>query len=336
MDVVFRQSRYFYYLSGVDLPNCVVTYDIEKDRLIIFIPRPNTGTSVIFNGPSPTPEEIQAKYDVDAVTLTDTLPAYLNYFAHREQGLIYVAHGYDIPKGIIPQNFTFSDGYQSNLYISPWESTKLKPAIDAARTIKSAYEIKMLRKANAITAQAHINVLRHIRHLINETEVEAIFTATCIAQQAKRQAYSVIAGSGENASTLHYSSNNEPLKGRQLLCLDAGCEWDCYASDVTRTFPISGTFTPEAKAIYDIVAEMQDSCISLCKAGVNYTNIHLHAHLVAVLGLKKLGLLHNGTDEEIYRSGVSVAFFPHGVSSFQSFFPCNLLIYVLAGPFRRS
>lgn len=89
----------------------------------------------------------------------------------------------------------------------------------------------MLRKANGISAQAHINVLRSIKALKNESEIEAIFTATCIAKKAKQQAYGIIAGSGENASTLHYGANDEPLKGRQLVCLDAGCEWKCYASD---------------------------------------------------------------------------------------------------------
>jgi Xaa-Pro dipeptidase len=109
--------------------------------------------------------------------------------------------------------------------------------MNAARVIKGPYEIKMLRKANDISAQAHFNVLRSIKNLKNEAEIEAIFTATCIAKQAKQQAYGVIAGSGENASTLHYGANNESLKGRQLVCLDAGCEWECYASDGMYSLP---------------------------------------------------------------------------------------------------
>jgi len=254
------------------------------------------------------------KYDFHSVKYISTLPAYLNYFAHRERGFIYVLHQHYVHRTAISPNYTFSDGQQSILHISPWEITKLKPAMDASRVIKTPYEIKMIRKANAISGEAHINVLRQIKNFRNETEVEAIFTATCIAQHAKRQAYGVIAGAGENASTLHYMANNEPLIGRQLLCLDAACEWDCYAADVTRTFPISGKFTPEAKAIYDIVAEMQNEAIEMCKPGANYIDIHLHTHKVAIRGLMKLGLLHNGSEEELFKSGVSVAFFPHGVS----------------------
>lgn len=301
-------------MTGVDLPDCTVTYNVGRDRLVLFIPPPTTGISVVFNGTSPTPEEILAKYDFDHVAPSPELNNCLSYYVHREKALIYVLHSYQIPKEGIAQTFTFSDGSQSSLYASPWDTIKLQPAMDAARVIKSPYELKMIRKANAISAQAHTNVLRNIKQLTNETEVEAIFAGTCIAQHAKRQAYGIIAGSGENASTLHYVANNEPLKGRQLMCLDAGCEWDLYAADVTRTFPLSGAFTPEAKEIYDIVAQMQEECIEMCKPGVNFRAIHMHAHLIATTGLIKLGVLHNGAPMEIYRSGASVAFFPHGVS----------------------
>jgi len=108
-------------------------------------------------------------------------------------------------------------------------------------------------------------------------------------------------------------ANNEPLKGRQLVCLDAGAEWKCYASDVTRTFPISGSFTKEAKDIYDLVAEMQESCIAMIKPGVDFGIIVENSVKIAVNGLVKLGLLQNGTPEELYLSGAWRVFFPHGL-----------------------
>jgi len=123
----------------------------------------------------------------------------------------------------------------------------------------------------------------------------------------------VIAGSGQNAGTLHYDANNQPLTGRQLVCLDAGAEWNCYASDVTRTFPISGTFTPEAAAIHGIVTRMQNECIQRVKPGVVFSSLHLHACIVAVTELLRLGILHNGTAAEIFNRGTVVAFFPHGL-----------------------
>ncbi|KAM0136504.1 hypothetical protein ACHAO1_004642 [Botrytis cinerea] len=315
MPPAFRQRRYFYYITGVNLSDCIVTYNIHRDQLWLWIPPPNSGRSVIYNGARPTIKEIMSKYDFDHVETLTHLDSYLTWYAHTEPGKIHVLHDYQAPKNIELQ-ITRKNGCHSIISESPFDSSKLEEAMNTARAIKSPYELRMIRKASAITAQGHLNVLRGLRHLSNEAEIEAIFTATCIAKQAKTQAYGVIAGSGENASTLHYMANNEPLKGRQLLCLDAGCEWDCYASDVTRTVPISGEYTEEAEAIYDIVAKMQDECIELLKPGANYRDIHIHAHKVALKGLMDLGLVEGGTFDELFMAGVSVAFFPHGLGHY--------------------
>jgi Xaa-Pro dipeptidase len=326
----WRQRRYFYYISGINFPGCIVTYDIHRDSLYAWIPPPNTGSNVIFNGFSPTIKDVKAEYDFDDVRYISTIGDYLTKFAHYNPGdKIYQLHHYQAPKNVA-REATLIDGRRSYLKDFPFEFTKLQPAMNAARVIKSPYEIKMIRKANAISTQAHVNVLKRIRHLENEADIEAIYVATCISEQAKEQSYGIIAGSGPNASTLHYVANNEPLKGRQLVCLDAGAEWKCYASDVTRSFPISGQFTPEAKAIYDIVAKMQEECIKMVKPGVDFGSIVEHSIQVAVAGLKKLGLLQNGTSEELYLSGVWAAFFPHGLGRKSSFFH----FYVLSDSYR--
>jgi Xaa-Pro dipeptidase len=309
--VYFRQRRYFYYLTGLNFPDCVVTYNIQRDSLYIWIPPPNTGRSVIYNGEGTTQDQIRAVSDFDGVSKISYIQDYLTYFAHHEEGKIYVLHDYQQPK--IPKTIHYKDGSRTNLESIPFDTTSLKRAMDAARAIKSPYEIRATRKANAITTKAHLNVLKGLKTFKNECEIEAIFAGTCIALQAKSQAYGIIAGSGVNASTLHYDANNESLEGRQLVVLDAGCEWKCYASDVTRTFPISGQWTSQAKSIYDIVEQMQEECIAMVKPGANYRDIHMHAHAVAVKGLLKLGLLQNADFEELYLSGVSLAFFPHGL-----------------------
>jgi Xaa-Pro dipeptidase len=275
--VFFRQRRYFYYLSGLDNPDCYVTYDIEKDELIAWIPGPNTGINVIFNGSNPSTDEISEKYEFDEVKTVKYLRYYIEDFDTSKGAKIYVLGSktqapFESPLGLAPRPRTESLNRQSMVY---WrglniDTVHLKPAMNACRVIKTPYEIRMIRKANEISTEAHINVLKSIRQLSNESEIEAIFAGTCIAADAKSQAYGIIAGSGSNASTLHYIANNEPLKGRQLVCLDAGCEWKLYASDVTRTFPISGKYTPEAQAVYDIVAQMQEECIGMIQPGADF------------------------------------------------------------------
>lgn len=186
--------------------------------------------------------------------------------------------------------------------------------MDAARVIKDPCEVKLIQHANSVSAHAHREVLAGIHRFRNEAQIEATFVDACMSQGAKHQAYSVIAASGENNSTLHYVKNDEPLKGRQLVCLDAGCEWDCYASDVTRTFPISGSWpSQEAKDIYELVQLMQTSCIEKLQPGVRFLDLHVLAHKIAIKGLLRLGILGGGTPEEMYESGASRAFFPHGL-----------------------
>jgi Xaa-Pro dipeptidase len=301
MPLYFRQSRYFYYL---------VTYNIKQDALYVWIPPPNTGRSRIYNGNNPSKEEIKAIADFDLVALNTQFQDYITFFTSRKEGPIYVLHEYQAP---ISRNIPNSRDDPS-IHVKPRvDFTLLKPAMNASRVIKSPYEIAQIRKANAITALAHTAVLRSLLTLTNEAEIEAIFTATCIASQAKSQAYGIIAGSGRNASTLHYIANNEPLKGRQLVCLDAGCEWGNYASDVTRTFPINGKWTKEGRAIYRVVERMQEECIRMVKPGEDYRRIQLHAHRVLVEELLKLGILCGGGLEEVLKSGVSTAFLPHGL-----------------------
>lgn len=129
------------------------------------------------------------------------------------------------------------------------------------------------------------------------------------------QAYPVIAGSGPNAATLHYGANNQDFDDRQLMVLDAGAEFGCYASDVTRTFPLNGAFSPEAKEVYAIVEEMQETCISMIKPGASWSEITSKAQLVALDGLKRLGILRpvpaGGEPDPVLRA--VRAFFMHGL-----------------------
>lgn len=241
-----------------------------------------------------------ARYDVDQVRWSDALNRDIGqWVGSNRDATIYVLHEDQIPVDIEPPNINYSD---------------LLVAMDSARVIKDLHEIKLIRRANSISAHAHRSVLQAIHRLKNEAQIEAIFIDACMSKGSKHQAYDVIAASGENNSILHYVKNDEPLKGRQLVCLDAGCEWECYASDVTRTFPISGYWpSEEAKEIYDIVQEMQTACIKRLKPGVRFFDLYILAHRIAVEGLLRLGILQGGTAQEIFESGTSRAFFPHGL-----------------------
>ncbi|SPQ22486.1 c05755b2-8d79-42ee-8d3b-c0b63000eeb7 [Thermothielavioides terrestris] len=299
MTFEFRQRRYFYYITGADFPGCAATYDIKRDYLILWVPQFDPRT-VLYHGRVPPPEQFLAASDVDDVRYISALDQFL--LASLEPGsVLFALHPNQVPRLENPNGPVCID------------TTRLAPAIGRARVIKSDYEVAMIRRANAVSSYAHRAVLRHLKRAHNERVLEAVFVGLCTSEGARRQAYPVIAASGINASTLHYSNNNEPLAGRQLVVLDAGAEWKCYASDITRTFPVSGAFSAEAAAIYRIVERMQAECIRRVRPGVAFASLHVLACVIAAAGLLRLGILRGGTLEEIMRAGTVAAFFPHGL-----------------------
>lgn len=246
-------------------------------------------------------EEAVEQYDIDQASFTTDVNASLTRLASASKTV------YAIP-GQVSDNITFLEFDDKNLSI-------LKEAIEYSRAIKTDYEIALIQKASDISSAGHKAVMQKVKHAQNETELEAVFKGHCISKGSKNVAYDVIAASGRAAATLHYVRNDQPLSGKLNLLLDAGCELDCYASDITRTFPISGRFTPESRAIYDIVLKMQIESINMLKEGVKWDDVHEHAHRVAIDGLLALGIL-KGDKEEIFKSKASVAFFPHGLGHY--------------------
>lgn len=310
MSYEFRQRRYFFYLSGANFPGCAVTYDIGKDELILWIPYSDP-KRILWYGRTPSIEECKSMADVDDVRYNHGLSQYLNSLIHASTTTLYVLHPDQTPPDVgspPPYRASFSLGPKI-------DTTRLQPAMDAARVIKTPYEIAMIRKANDISSAAHRAVAERLKSFTNEREIAALFKAECTRQAAPTLAYATIAGSGPNASVLHYVDNDEDLKGRQLVVVDAGCEWNCYASDITRTLPIPGPggLSDASRAILRAVERMQSECIAKVKPGITFKSLDEHAHAVAVEELLRAGVLRGGTKEDILAQGTSAAFFPHGL-----------------------
>ncbi|RYO74559.1 hypothetical protein DL766_007451 [Monosporascus sp. MC13-8B] len=298
----FRQRRYFYYITGADFPGCSTTYDIAADKLTLWIPYTAPATALWF-GSTPTPDDCLARCDVHDVQYATGLQAYLAARLACVRAL-FVLRASQLPR---------FDGFEQLKPRLRIDVGSLMPAMDEARLVKSDYEVTMIRKANEVSSAAHRAIARALSGYTNECQIEAAF---CIARNAHAQAYPVIAGSGPNASTLHYESNNAPLAGRELVVVDAGAEWACYASDVTRTLPLGsgGKFSPRAQAIYDVVLRMQTECVARVRPGVAFRDLQLHATMVAVEGLLALGIFRRQfSADEIFRAGTGAAFFPHGL-----------------------
>ncbi len=297
-----RQRRYFFYLSGCELPDSSLIYNIATTELTLFIP-PVEPEEVVWSGLPLSISQALEKYDIDKALPTTELNVTLAAFTKSKKPMTVFA----IPEQV-SEDVTFLGFAHTDFWI-------LKKTIEEQRVTKDIYEISLIAQANEVSTLAHRAVIDTVKTASNERELEATFVAKCIAHGCKDQAYPSIVASGTNAATLHYVKNDESLSDRLNVLLDAGGEYRCYASDVTRTFPISGSFTKESQIVYDIVNEMQASCFKMLRAGVVWENVHINAHKVAIKGLKDAGLL-KGDDQEILDSRVSVAFFPHGLGHY--------------------
>ncbi|KAF9182465.1 hypothetical protein BGZ51_004731 [Haplosporangium sp. Z 767] len=192
------------------------------------------------------------------------------------------------------------------------EEITLLEALILARINKTPIEIALSRESTRISSDAHRLILKSARPGMFEYQLEALFRYECARQGAKAQAYLPIVGAGVNGAYLHYTRNDTQIKDGDLVLIDAACEADCYGSDITRTFPVNGRFSPEQADIYNLVLEMQNSVIQSMAEGVDWRDMNVLAQKVGIRGLKRLGIL-KGDDNDLFENNVIKVFFPHGL-----------------------
>lgn len=179
------------------------------------------------------------------------------------------------------------------------------------RMIKSEEEQQIMRTAADISARAHVRAMRECQAGRMEYQLEASILHDFALQGARYPAYSPIVGGGENACILHYTANNAPLRDGDLVLIDAGCELDHYAADITRTFPVNGRFTKQQKALYEVVLKAQEAAIACIAPGLPWDGFHKAAVESLVEGLLELGLL-KGDKDAIIKEKSYQKFYMHG------------------------
>lgn len=304
------QRRHFYYLTGCDLPDCFFAYDIAAEKSTLWIP-PVDPEYVMWAGMPLLPQEAKERYDIDEALTSDELKSgrSLIQMLEKQQTTVFVI------KDRADLELFYADEVQNHKPTIDYEWAR--KGIEACRVVKDEHEIAMIRHANIVSSFAHEQVLANVKRAENERELNAVFVMHCHANGCREQAYGCICAGGTNASTLHYVHNDMPLKGRLNLLLDAGCEYNCYCADITRTFPLDGKFTKESKEVYDLVLHMQSECMKIIKAGVLWEDVHMRAHHLAAEGLQQLGIfLKNLSLDDIMKSHITTRFFPHGLGHY--------------------
>ncbi len=311
----FRQDSDFYYLTGFT----------EPEALLVLAPGREHGEELLFcaerdphaerwDGERMGPERATQMLNVDDAfpyaDLDDILPGLL-----EGRDCIYINLGeYPEFDGRLLGWVADIRKREAGGAQPPGEFLSLKHLLHEQRLFKSAQEVKTMRKAAAITADAHMRAMQAVRPGMKESQLEAELTYEFMKQGASAAAYPSIVGGGNNACVMHYTSNDAILKKNELVLIDAGCEYNHYAADVTRTFPVGGKFSAAQRAIYEIVLQANLQAVAQCHPGNHFNAPHEAALRTMVEGLLQLGLLHGDLETLLAEDDEVRDFCPHKTS----------------------
>lgn len=306
----FRQDSDFWYLTGFD----------EPEAVLVLVPGRRQGECLLFcrerdkekeawDGPRLGPEGAVKALKMDdaypIADLDDILPGLL-----EGRSRVYYHFGRDAGFDLTLMGWLNRVRARKRLGAEPpHEFLELGHLLDELRLFKSAGEIALMRRSADIAVEAQISAMKASRHACFEYEVEAALQHVYRRNNAVAS-YEPIVGSGPNACVLHYRANNAPVKKGDLLLCDAGAEYAFYASDITRTWPVSGEFSKPQRALYEAVLAAQTECIKAARVGVPYETIHDTAVRVLTDGLLSLGLL-KGTLKKNIESEAYKKFYMH-------------------------
>ncbi len=305
----YRQDSDFYYLTGFAEPDAVAVLAPGRDNAeYLLFCRERDRDKERWDGRRAGPDGAVSEHGADDAFPIDDIDDILPGIIESRRRVYYTMGAYaDFDTRVTDWiNSLRSRGVAAH---TPHEFVALDHLLHDMRLYKSRAEISAMRRAARVACAAHRRAMQLARPGLREYELEAEFIHEFRRANA-RYSYSPIVGGGANACTLHYVDNAAELADGDLVLIDAGCELDYYASDVTRTFPVNGRFSPEQRAVYEIVLEAQLAAIDKTRVGNHWNEPHDAAVRVITRGLKQLGLLQ-GTLGKLIRDGAYREYFMH-------------------------
>jgi len=307
----YRQASDFWYLTGFPEPEAVAVLipasNGSAERFLLFV-RPRDFAAEQWTGRRAGVEGAAKDFGAEAYPIADfwnRLPA----LWAGSQSLAYESGG---DESFARKLLEAWNGGNANA-IAARPASDASPVLGELRLVKNATEIDLLRAASRISADAHLAAMAKVAPGNGEWDLKAAMVGTCLARGAARMAYPPIVGSGANGVLLHYVNDDARLVDGAFIVNDTACEYGMYASDVTRSYPVSGRFSAEQRKIYEIVLAAQKAGFAAVKPGAAFHEVHDATVSVVVDGLLALGIL-KGDRAEILRTRAYQKFYPHGSS----------------------
>ena len=305
----YRPDSNFWYLTGFSEPDAIAVLRPGAPagtRYLLFV-RPNEWRAEQWTGRRAGIEGAKKTYGADAAYPVADFEKESRDALRGAKALYYVDGGDE----------KFREKLLTGWNRSAHAGTEGLPATDASvlvgqmRILKDAAEVALIREAVALSVKGHLAAMALAGPGVNEGILKAAQVSACLVGGGVRMAYPPIVGSGPNSVVFHYAEASRTMEAGEILVNDTGCEYGMYAADVTRTYPVSGRFSPEQKALYEIVLAAQKAGMSKAVVGAAYHEVQDAAVAVVVDGLVKLGLL-KGAPEELVKDRSFAKFLPHG------------------------
>ncbi len=298
----YRQESDFYYMSGFKEDNAALIFLKKKNntKTVLFVQKKDK-IYELWNGKRLGVKKAKNRFLIDEIYGYDELYIKLQSYAEDAKNLYY---DFELDESIENR---FKQYYKN---ISAYKN--ISKHIKMMRLIKSDAELEIIKKALSITKEAHHKLMAADKidksEYVLQAELEYIFKK----YGAYSDAYTSIVAGGNNANTLHYIENRDILKSDDLLLIDAGCEYDYYASDITRTIPVCGKFSEAQAELYNLVLDVEIEIIDMIKPGVYRSELHKRSEKLLTKGLVELGIL-KGNVEKLIKKQKHKKYFPHGI-----------------------
>lgn len=317
----FRQDSDFWYLTGFNEPdgflvlsNEIISKNSKTIASMAFV-SPKDPHAEVWHGrrlgaqAAPSALGLDEAYELE--TMDELLPELLNGHEH----LYYCLDSYPQADASIQTALAQCKNAPKQSLIAPRSIVDVSAILHAMRRIKSDEELNIMRQAGVISSDAHKRAMRFVRPGSFEYQLEAELHHEFAMRGAKHPAYGTIVGSGNNACILHYTENNAQIQDGDLILIDAGCELQGYAADITRTFPANGIFSPVQRELYQIVLDAQLAALDVLVPGNTIAQGMKAAVSVTVNGLVKLGILQGEVDELVEQEAWR-PYFMHGLGHY--------------------
>ena len=314
-DLPYRHDSYFYYLTGFTEPNAWLA--LTSDGRSTLFCQPKDLEREIWDGIRLGPEAAPAALGVDEAFSVDELATRLPQLLENKAVVWY-------PFATHPGLETRIDGWLNKVRarvrygaLAPDGQRDLCALLDEMRLVKDAHELDVMRRASQISARAHVRAMQRSAAMlragqdVREYHLDAELLHEFREHGSQFPAYTSIVAAGANACVLHYRADVAPIRDGELVLIDAGCELDGYASDITRTFPANGKFTGPQRQLYDLVLASQDAAVAATRAGARFNDPHDATVRVLTQGLLDLGLINKAKHPTLDDAIAARAYFPY-------------------------